>query len=193
MLKPTSELSPFQRHVQKWKSCTLCDSCKHRKHVVLFRGDIPCSCLFVGEAPGPSEDVLGSPFKGPAGKILDSIIEDAKIATSMDPTIGMTNLVGCIPRGDDLRKFGEPTQESIDACHDRLIEIIKISQPTIVVAVGKLAKTAIANMNNPTKNTMMVVDIVHPAGIMRADRSQQGLMIKNATLTLVDAFEDFLS
>ena len=45
-----------------------------------MRGSIPFNVLFVGEAPGESEDVLGFPFVGPAGKLLDHIIKEIRDA-----------------------------------------------------------------------------------------------------------------
>jgi uracil-DNA glycosylase len=63
--------------------------------VVLARGRIPAPILLCGEAPGVSEDVLGSPFIGPAGKLLDHILARA-IDGQFDYCL--TNLVGCIPR-----------------------------------------------------------------------------------------------
>jgi uracil-DNA glycosylase len=63
--------------------------------VVLCRGRLPCDVLFVGEAPGVSEDVLGRPFVGPAGKLLDTIVERA-LDGQYD--CAMTNLVACIPK-----------------------------------------------------------------------------------------------
>jgi uracil-DNA glycosylase family 4 len=143
--------------------------------------------LFCGEAPGPSEDVLNKPFSGPSGKLLDSIIDDAKTISGMNSlTIGLTNLVGCIPRGDDLRKFGEPSPESIEACLERLDEIIALCSPSLIVSVGKLAKENLKGL----EAGYHLVNIVHPAAIMRADISQQKLMVKNATIILADAFED---
>lgn len=53
---------------------------------MLGRGDIPCDLLFIGEAPGVSEDALGQPFIGPAGKLLDQLIKssvgDARVCTT---------------------------------------------------------------------------------------------------------------
>lgn len=68
-------LSLYQRHVESWKNCTRCPAHLHRKHTALVRGSLPCDVLFVGEAPGESEDVLGKPFVGPAGHLFDHIVK----------------------------------------------------------------------------------------------------------------------
>ena len=58
-----------------------------------------------GEAPGESENVLGKPFCGPAGKLLDRIVESAieMVGRLMDKsfTFGYCNLVCCIPREEN--------------------------------------------------------------------------------------------
>jgi DNA polymerase len=58
--------------------------------LVTARGHVPCDILIIGEAPGASEDIIGRPFVGPAGILLDDILEK-----SLDPDIrvAMTNLV----------------------------------------------------------------------------------------------------
>lgn len=70
-------LTPFKKFVAKWQDgCGSCQ-CESANKVVLCRGSIPCDVLFIGEAPGASEDILGQPFVGPAGKLLDGIIQEA--------------------------------------------------------------------------------------------------------------------
>ena len=88
-------MTPYQRHREKWKGCERCSLYRGRRSVVLCRGKLPCDVLFVGEAPGVSEDVLGRPFVGPAGKLLDEIVERA-LDGQYDYAI--TNLVACIPK-----------------------------------------------------------------------------------------------
>lgn len=62
-------------HVEKWKDCQRCPLAQQRSNIVLARGTVPCDVLFIGEAPGASEDALGLPFVGPAGHLLNQIIE----------------------------------------------------------------------------------------------------------------------
>lgn len=190
--------SQFQLHRQKWADCQLCPLCETRTHVVLARGSVPCDVLFIGEAPGLSEDVLGSPFVGPAGKLLDEIIR-VSIGDFIWPgvtdendndvpiTWGFTNLVACIPRGDDGAKFTEPPEESIKACRQRLDEFIAISQPKLIVRVGTLSQKWLTQ--SAADHTC---NIVHPAAILRADVTQRGLMRQRAAVALRDAVAEML-
>ena len=61
--------------------------------------------LFIGEAPGEMEDILGLPFTGYAGRILDMLIEYVQHPFSYV----ITNTVGCRPM--DLITLGEVNKE----------------------------------------------------------------------------------
>lgn len=129
----------YQRHRKKWIDCKRCDLCESRTKVVLGpqkHGRIPAPILFIGEAPGASEDVIGYPFIGPAGKLLDIIIERA-IDGQHD--YAMTNLIACIPKDDEGKKTKEPPDYAIKECQPRLIEFINMCSPDLIVCVGKLA------------------------------------------------------
>ena len=108
----TSQLSIFQKHCERWKNGCGSRLCFGVKNVCLARGKVPCDVLFVGEAPGESEDTIGKPFVGPAGKLLDYIIGRALQGTEL--RAAFTNLVCCIPRDDDGGKSIEPDDDSVD-------------------------------------------------------------------------------
>lgn len=181
--------SAYQQHVAKWSSCTACALCERRKKVVLVRGKLPSDVLFIGEAPGQSEDVLGVPFVGPAGQLLDEIIEDAVEHSELlePPRMAWTNLVACIPKDDSNTKVSEPPLDAIEVCSGRLKEIVAIANPRLIVMVGKLSEKYV----KPTEvHRRRYVGIVHPAAILRADVTQFGLMVQRCRSILSDAFDD---
>jgi len=55
--------------------CTRCKLSTTRKSIVFGVGDPNAPLMFVGEAPGEQEDKRGEPFVGPAGELLDKMIE----------------------------------------------------------------------------------------------------------------------
>lgn len=177
-----SAFAAINRHCQKWKNCKRCLLCKKRNRVVLARGMVPAPVLFVGEAPGASEDVLGKPFCGPAGKLLDQIIERA-IDAQYD--YALTNLVACIPIGADGNKMQEPPEEAIEACKSRLKEFVEMCKPKLIVDVGKLAAKW-----GPAKHGVDSIQIIHPAAILRMDVSQRGLAIQRSIVTISDAVDE---
>ncbi len=79
--------------LQKVVICKNCDLCKTRKNSVPGAGNQNADIVFVGEAPGKSEDLRGKPFVGTAGKKLDEALEksgltrDQVYITNINPKI----------------------------------------------------------------------------------------------------------
>lgn len=203
-------VTPWQRHVAKWRDCRECDLCEQRKNVVLARGTIPCDILYAGESPGRSEDILGQPFMGPAGKLLDDIIAQA---TPMDYekdapegsvpqtylrfTHAMCNLICCIPRGDDGEKVSEPSEESILACQPRLREFVILAQPKLIILVGKFAQDYFDqqykhSVKLPKSSIVPMVSITHPSALLRQPIAVRGLNIKRCIVQISNAIEKHL-
>lgn len=67
-------MTQYELFATSWRDCQKCDLHHNRQQVVLARGCVPCDILFVGEAPGQSENSVGKPFVGPAGLLLDVIV-----------------------------------------------------------------------------------------------------------------------
>jgi len=169
-------MTPYQKHIEQWRDCRKCLLCDQRKRVVFARGQVPCEVLFIGEAPGASEDVLGKTFCGPAGHLLDRIIEQSQ-AVRFPYTYALTNLVCCYPRDAKGEGNHEPPEEAIKACAPRLRQFIRLCRPRLIICVGKLASKWINN----------TVEIIHPAAILRMDVSQRGLAVQRCVVTIADA------
>lgn len=161
--KPLSLSLLLRKHREDWGSCTRCPLHEGRAKVVLGRGKLPCDILLIGEAPGESENVLGQPFVGPAGHLLDRIIRSA-VPDSMAWAI--TNLVACIPRQDGS-KVSEPDPDDILHCAPRLDEFVRMANPRLIVCVGKLAESWVIGTKGRRHllawyNGAMI-GIIHPA------------------------------
>lgn len=203
--------SRFALHVERWRSCTACPLCETRQQVVLARGKLPCDVLFIGEAPGESEDVLGAPFVGPAGQLLDRIIGraieeyppqserfhqyDAKpLNGRRNLRVAFTNLICCIPRDGDGGKAGQPEHADVLACQPRLEEFVwEVAKPRLIVAVGKEAEDY---LDQKYKHSLKLpagvrqLAITHPAAILRMSDAQRGLAAQRCEVALRDAVED---
>ena len=188
------KLSPYQLHRKRWINCTRCPLCETRKEVVLYRGwidreRIPCDVLFVGEAPGTSENTLGKPFIGPAGKLLDRAIEDAGGDVERI-RLGFTNTLACIPLDEDGRKVSEVEdwpKEALLRCSPRLLELIEVAEPLKIVAVGVIAEKHLKKLS-----VNIDAEILHPAAILRANPAQQGLMYQRTVVALREVFESLI-
>lgn len=182
-------MTRYSLHCHTWKDGCGSEYCDGARKV-FYRGDIPCDILFVGEAPGKSENSAGIPFHpgAPAGKLLMYIVKRSVPSTYR---VGYTNIVSCIPRDpDSTDKLTEPSLDQITSCKPRLEEIISIANPRLIVAVGKVAEHSLTRgYQTSTKipANCAVVAIVHPAFILRQTTAFQGLEVQRCCITIKDA------
>lgn len=159
-------MTELQKHIAKWSNCRRCSLYKTKCHYVFYRGTCPCDVLFIGEAPGPTEDILGVPFIGEAGSILSSILKETFNLLAQwgipEPRIGITNLICCYPTSDG-QSFRVPTETEIHACSPRLSELIKIAKPSSFVLLGDTAQNLCYSL--PEKAD--VLNLTHPSAILR--------------------------
>lgn len=204
---PTT-LTPIERwqtHVAKWRNCRECALCDQRYKIVLGRGSVPAQVVFLGEAPGDSENAVGQPFVGPAGNLLTDIVQRSVGAfNSVSPvqlSVAYTNLVGCYPREAKEAGTHRPNDDEIEACQGRLREFLAIARPQLIVAVGALAEDNLPLVlekiiysggrveNHATVER--VVSIVHPSYILkRLPIAQQGMAVQKAIVTISTALEE---
>src|ERR1043166_8591465 len=59
--------------------CKACDLWLKGTQTVFGEGGRRARVMFIGEQPGNEEDLTGKPFIGPAGRLLDSALEEAGI------------------------------------------------------------------------------------------------------------------
>lgn len=182
--------SRYQLLLADWKSCTRCHLSKTRQKVVMARGQLPCDVLFIGEAPGHSEDCIGRPMVGPAGQLFDQILARALPA---GVTFAISNLVACIPLGEDGKKTEEPDDEAVTACKPRLEELVRIASPKLIIAVGALARDW---LKPGYKHSVKVppgtplTDVTHPAAVIRANIAAQSLMRQRCEVVITNAVHD---
>jgi len=91
--------------------------------------------MLVGEAPGETEDRLGLPFIGRSGKWLQKCIN----VLGLKNNVYITNVVKCKPPNNRKPKWKE-----IGACSKYLMSEIKLLNPKVIVAMGKVATEALA-------------------------------------------------
>jgi DNA polymerase len=122
--------------------CRACDLWKSATQTVFGAGAESARIMLVGEQPGDQEDLAGQPFVGPAGKLLDRALGEARIDRKK---IYVTNAVKHFkfePRGK-RRIHKKPSEHEIDACHRWLERELAALAPTLVVALGTTAARAL--------------------------------------------------
>ncbi len=192
------KLTLFQRHCERWHDCSACNLYKTRSQVVLARGTVPCDVVLIGEAPGISEDSIGLPFIGPAGHLLDQIINKAMDYDKDGNPLwiyAMTNLCCCLPIGEDGLKAAEPDDDYIEACSPRLQEFMEIANPSLIVTVGRLATEWLDPQYKKSisfHKPIPMVSVLHPAAILRMQVAQQWLARQKCIVTIRQAVEEML-
>lgn len=115
--------------------CTLCKLSTTATHVnIPFRGSFSPKILFVGIAPGPNEDMQGENFIGPSGDLLRNAMAVAGIPADQ---VAYDNVVHCFPR-DYMGMIRDPDIEEIMTCSPYLFNAIRISNPDVIVALGRI-------------------------------------------------------
>lgn len=159
------------------RSCTRCPLYKNAIQMVFGEGPADASLMLVGEQPGDQEDIVGRPFVGPAGKVLDRALERAGIKRE---AVYITNAVKHFknePRGK-RRIHKKPDTSEIEACRLWLENEIDIVRPHVVVAMGATAargvlrRTLTINANRGRLIEMpdgrgRAVITVHPSYLLR--------------------------
>lgn len=153
-------------HHREWSKCQRCNLYREACNYVLIRGRIPCDVLMIGEAPGKSEDLLGIPFIGPAGKVLDSIIREVKKKQSFSYCIA--NTVACMPTAtpDFPESTREPTTLEQKACFPRLKSLLEMAQPRMIISLGIIAGLG-PFLIHCEKEKRVTKSIDHPGHILR--------------------------
>jgi uracil-DNA glycosylase family 4 len=128
----------YEGLVSEILSCTRCPLYSSRTRAVPGEGPLNASIMFVGEAPGRSEDLEGRPFVGSAGKLLDSLLSSIGVERG---SVYITNVVKCRPPGNR-----EPFDSEVRACNPYLRRQISMIKPKIIVALGRIAGRTLYEM-----------------------------------------------
>ena len=160
------------------KQCKACDLWKTGTQTVFGAGGGPTpKLMLVGEQPGNSEDLAGSPFVGPAGKLLDQALEQAGIDRRNAYVTNAVKHFKWEPRGK-RRIHKKPNAAEIAACRPWLDAEIVAIRPRVLVCLGATAAQALLGkdfrvsqrrgqlIDSPLAPHVMAT--VHPSSILRA-------------------------
>ncbi|MDQ1697787.1 MAG: uracil-DNA glycosylase [Frankiaceae bacterium] len=114
------------------RGCVACeDLAAARTNVVV--GDFPANArlLLVGEAPGAQEDLVGRPFVGKAGLLLDALLAEAQVDRA---STAVANVLKCRPPGNRA-----PTRAEAARCSGWLDQQLALLDPWLVVTLGGTA------------------------------------------------------
>jgi uracil-DNA glycosylase len=159
------------------RGCKACDLYKRGTQTVFGEGPKRATVMLVGEQPGDAEDLAGHPFVGPAGRLLDTALEEAGIDRGL---VYITNVVKHFkwePRGK-RRIHAKPNAAEITACRPWLETEIALVKPRVLVCLGATAAQALLGKAFRVSRQRgefvasplapRVTATVHPSSILRA-------------------------
>jgi uracil-DNA glycosylase family 4 len=149
-------------------------------NVVISRGNPDAKLLIIGEAPGTQENLQGKPFVGPAGQLLDKILQAANFDPERD--VYITNSVFRMPPGEDGKAFRKPNDQEIEYYRLFVFEIIRLIDPYVILLTGNVAcqsvlkKTGITTLRGQWTQIegRWVMPIFHPSYLLRNPSREPG-------------------
>ncbi len=125
-MNPAEALYELHEYWAKANTCALKDSAKR---AVFGSGNPQARVVFIGEAPGKSEDETGIPFVGAAGKFLNEML--ASIGMERED-IYITNIVKYRPPNNR-----DPLPDEKEACEAWLYAELSLIHPDLIVFLGR--------------------------------------------------------
>lgn len=163
-------------------NCQRCHLGSERIQTVFGVGNPYASLVFLGEGPGHAEDHRGEPFIGPAGKLLNRMIEE--ILGCQRKNVYISNIVKCHaminPVTPDARGNDRPpTEVEMRCCEPWWKGEMAIIRPKIICLLGASALRAIygegatisvyrgQTRKKPELPDATLLATYHPAGVLR--------------------------
>jgi DNA polymerase len=114
------------------RECTRCSElAATRKTVVFGAGNADADLMFIGEAPGASEDEQGLPFVGRAGKLLDQLLEEIGLERK---DVFVANVLNCRPPGNR-----DPLPIEIENCQYYTMRQVELIEPSVICTLGNFS------------------------------------------------------
>lgn len=120
------ELDKIAREIEACKVCRIGKSGK----AVVGEGNPDAEVVFIGEAPGKNEALVGRPFIGRSGKLLRSMITSIGL---LESEVYITSPVKYLP------DVGTPSPSDIAHGRTHLMKQLAIISPRFVVLLGRVA------------------------------------------------------
>jgi uracil-DNA glycosylase family protein len=158
--------------------CRACELWKLGTQTVFGEGQTTAEIVLVGEQPGDQEDLAGRPFVGPAGRLLDTALEEAGIDRKLAYVTNVVKHFKWQPRGK-RRIHQKPNAAEVAACRPWLDAELALLKPKVLVCLGATAAQALLGRQfRVSKQRGVPVDsdlapvvmaTVHPSAILRSD------------------------
>jgi DNA polymerase len=161
------------------EQCHGCDLWKPATQVVFSSGKARAPLALVGEQPGDVEDRQGMPFVGPAGRLLQEVLEEAGIDRADSYLTNAVKHFRYKPVGK-RRIHEKPDLLQMKACRPWLMAELRVVKPEIVVILGATAAGSLLGRDfrvtqhrgevieaDTDAGRLRFVPTVHPSSVLR--------------------------
>ena len=159
------------------QGCRRCDLWRNATQGVAGEGPRRAAIMLVGEQPGDQEDLAGKPFVGPAGALLDRLLEAAGVEREDCYVTNAVKHFKFEPRGK-RRLHKSPNAGEISACRWWYEHEVALVKPQVIVALGATAARQVLGrpvglMKErgrpvPLENGAVAFLTIHPSAALRA-------------------------
>jgi uracil-DNA glycosylase len=125
-----ASLADLHEEIRTHAGCGF-EICENATNLVPGDGDETAEVMFVGEAPGASEDKQGRPFVGRAGRFLDDLLAEAGLDRA---SVFITNVVKARPPNNR-----DPRADEVAHWMPVLEQQLALVAPRLVVPLGRHA------------------------------------------------------
>jgi uracil-DNA glycosylase len=151
------------------------EPCATCTQLVPGEGPPEARVVFLGEAPGASEDREGRPFVGRAGKLLDELVVAEAGLRRED--VYVTNLVKARPPGNR-----DPRKAEVAHHLPWLLAELELLRPRVVVPLGRFAlnhfapdlKITQARGTPVERDGRLLFPLLHPSAVLRTPALRDG-------------------
>lgn len=146
------------------------DLAKSTTQLVMGHGNPDADIVFIGEAPGKTEDLQGKPFVGAAGKLLEEMLATIELSRA---DVYITNIVKYRPPNNR-----DPSANEKKAFWPFLVREFEVIEPKIIVTLGRhsmeyfLPEMRIAQIHGQPKRIkfgdtkLVIMPLYHPAAAL---------------------------
>jgi uracil-DNA glycosylase family protein len=159
------------------RHCEGCPLYAKATQTVFGSGPARAEVVMVGEQPGDVEDRQGKPFVGPAGRLLDRLMEEAGIDRQRVYVTNAVKHFKWTPRGK-RRLHSKPSSREIFACRPWLEAELEAIKPELLVLLGATAAQSLLgaqfritkNRGQPTQTEWApwTMATYHPSALLRS-------------------------
>jgi uracil-DNA glycosylase len=178
---PEQRRELLKQELSQVQGCVRCQElAATRKNVVFGAGNANAELMFIGEAPGASEDEQGLPFVGRAGKLLETLLGEIGLQRK---DVFIANVLKCRPPGNR-----DPLPGEIENCREYLYRQVELIQPRVICSLGNFSTkllrddpTGITRLHGKPETIVLgrravrLYPIFHPAAALYTPRMLETL------------------